>query len=144
MSCVFFGGDWNSHIGRDGIENRFAMVRGSSAGGKQMLKWLQKEVAQQFAVADHRIPAKFRGTWGSHQRGEWYELDFFVVSKAYAGRFGCLKTWSVGESDHAARSLSLRIATTPKSKPNKNINETVRNTKTTQSEMSTSRALFLI
>ena len=74
--CVFFGGDWNSHIGRDGVENRYAMVRGSSAGGKQMLKWLQKDVPKQFVVADHRIPAKFRGTWGSQQRGEWYELIF--------------------------------------------------------------------
>ena len=32
--CVVFGGDWNSHIGRDGVEGRYAMLTPSSFGGK--------------------------------------------------------------------------------------------------------------
>ena len=114
--CAIFGGDWNSHIGRDGVDGRQAMLQGSTAGGKQMLQWLKKDVPKQLDIADLHIPGRSRGTWGNPQTGVWYELDYFVVSKSYVGRFGGLKTWAIGESDHAARSLRFRLAGIPKEK----------------------------
>ena len=38
-ACAIFGGDWNSHIGRDNVNGRQAMAKDSSEGGKMMLKW---------------------------------------------------------------------------------------------------------
>eukprot|EP00972_Heterocapsa_arctica_P023003 3382767-Heterocapsa_arctica.AAC.1 len=34
QGCVVFGGDWNGHIGRDGVAGRQAMTKGTTEGGK--------------------------------------------------------------------------------------------------------------
>ena len=84
-----------------------------------MLKWFSSpEISKRLVIADHRIPSKCRGTW-CHRKGEWYELDYYIVSKEYVGRFGGLRTWAVGESDHAARSLRFRLAKNPVEKASK-------------------------
>jgi hypothetical protein len=41
---------------------------------------LEKDVSDKFVIPDHRIPARSRGTWCSARSGEWYELDYFIVS----------------------------------------------------------------
>ena len=89
------------------------MNRGSTNGGKQMLELLCSQ--DDLVVIDQRLPGRSRGTWCLNRTGEWYELDLFFASSKYAGRFGGMKTWSIGESDHAARGVRYRIATVPKS-----------------------------
>ena len=90
--CVVFGGDWNSHIGRDDADGGQALVKQTSEGGKMMSRWLAEDMLDKMAIVDHRLPARNRGTWCHSRTGEWYELDYFLVSSAYVGRFGCLKT----------------------------------------------------
>ena len=129
--CVVFGGDWNSHIGRDGVDGRHAMLTPSSFGGKQMLRWLEsKEVATKLSVVDHKLVLKKRGTWRHSVGDNWYELDYFLASKSYAGRFSRLKVDAVGESDHAAKSVLFRLAGVPKKGKNqwRNFNYNLRTT----------------
>ena len=40
-------------------------------------------------------------------------MDYFGVSESVVGRFGGLRTWAMGESDHAARSVRYRLAPQP-------------------------------
>ena len=113
--CTVFGGDWNSHVGRDGVEGRYAMLSPSSRGGKQMLDWLgSREVNGTLGVVDHGLVLKRRGTWRHTVGSNWYELDYFIASKAYLGRFGRLRAHAVGESDHAAKDVLFRLAGVPK------------------------------
>ena len=113
--CVVFGGDWNSHIGRDGVEGRHAMLTPSSTGGKEMLAWLESRVAgRTLGVVDQKLVLRKRGTWRHSVGSNWYELDYFIASKAYLGRFGRLQVHAVGESDHAAKSVLFRLAGVPK------------------------------
>ena len=100
--CVIFGGDWNSHIGRDGVAGRQAMSNGSTAGGKLMLNWMAEPANRCLTNVDHKIPSRSRGTWCHRNTGIWYELDYFVASSEYVGRFGGVSTFAVGESDHAS------------------------------------------
>ena len=111
---VVFGGDWNGHIARDAVAGRQALVGESSTGGKQMLALIKSYV--RLINVDHKIPAKRRGTWCSNKSGVWYELDYFLTSVKYSGRFSKLRTIAVGESDHAARVLNFRMAGIPKEK----------------------------
>ena len=113
--CTVFGGDWNSHIGREGVDGRQAMLTPSSFGGKQMLRWLgTKDVASKLCVVDHKLVLKRRGTWRHSVGDKWYELDYFLASKAYVGRFSKLGVTAVGESDHAAKTVLFRMAGVPK------------------------------
>jgi hypothetical protein len=73
--CVVFGGDWNSHIGRDGVEGRYAMLTPSSFGGKKMLRWLgSKDVTRKFGVVDHKLVLKSRGTWRHTVGDKWFYI----------------------------------------------------------------------
>ena len=78
-----------------------------------MSTWLAEDMADKMVIADHRLQARNRGTWCHSRTGEWYELDYFLVSSMYVGRFSRLKTWGMGESDHAARGISYRLSKTP-------------------------------
>ena len=106
---VVIGGDWNSHIGREEAVNRQAILGESSAGGREMLNWLDTLLKDKMVVADHRIPLRRRGTWCS-TGGKWYEIDYFLASEKYVGRCGKLQAVAVGESDHMAKIMNVRLA----------------------------------
>ena len=59
---IFFGGDWNSHMGRDGVDGRQAMLQATSAGGKQMQKYLATKFRDKLLVADQKLVIRKRGT----------------------------------------------------------------------------------
>ena len=113
--CVIFGGDWNSHIGRDGVEGGQAMLSPSSYGGKQMLDWLRsRKIKGKLNVVDQRLVLRKRGTWRHSSGSNWYELDYFIADVKYIGRFSKLQAFAVGESDHAAKLVRYRMAGVPK------------------------------
>lgn len=90
-TCLILGGDWNSHIGRDGVQGRQALLKPSSAGSKQMTMWLENEMNNNMIIADHTIHLKRRATWCNCRGGEWLELDYWR-------RFAIpphLSTWSL-------------------------------------------------
>ena len=105
---IIFGGDWNSHMGRDGVEGRQAMLSPTSAGGRQLQKYLATKYRGKYMVADQKLVLRNRGTWCNF--GTWYELDFFLVSCGYVGRCSKLQAVVMGESDHAAKIVNFRIA----------------------------------
>ena len=79
--CVVFGGDWNSHIGRDGVQGRQALLQPSSVGGKQMLGWLRSEgIWDNLNIVDHGVPLRNRGTWYHNRMKNLYEIDYFIAS----------------------------------------------------------------
>jgi hypothetical protein len=106
---ILFGGDWNSHIGREGVEGRQAMLQPTSAGGRQMLTYLATKLRDKFLIADQKLVLRKRGTWCNNS-GIWYELDYFLVSKDHAGRCSKLQAVAMGESDHAAKIVNFRMA----------------------------------
>ena len=95
-----------------------------------MLRWLgSKDVTRKLGVVDHKLVLKNRGTWRHTVGDKWYELDYFLASEPYIGRFSRLKVQAVGESDHAAKSVLFRMAGVPKTgdkhwrKPNMNVRQ---------------------
>ena len=60
---VILGGDWNSHMGRDGVDGRQAMPNQTSTGGKQMLKYLATKYSDKLVVAVQQLVFRKRGTW---------------------------------------------------------------------------------
>lgn len=108
--CIVFGGDWNSHIGRDGVDGWHAMLIPSALGGKQMLRLLEsKEVATKLSVVNDKLVLTKRGTWQHSVGDNCYETDYFLASKGYDGRFRRSKVDAVGESDHAAKTALFRL-----------------------------------
>ena len=110
-----WGGDWNSHMGRDAHERTpdqigtYGSLHPTSQGGRQMQQWLATE-AVELQLADSYRPVKHRGTYQHRTSKVWHDLDTLVVSPALLPRVNSIQQFDTAVSDHRGKVYHICLA----------------------------------
>ena len=115
-SLQLWGGDWNSHVGRDsgggawqGI-GKFSLTTPTDRPGKELLQWLSSG-APPLDLADSFFSIWKRGTWMHERLGvtKWFELDCFFMTPLLRKRVQKIKVFAMHFSDHFGKACSIAL-----------------------------------
>ena len=108
----WWGGDFNSHIGKDHANNKHGLDTPTPASSRDFLDMLLTRTS--LTVADWNLHCWKRGTWCHNITAKWYELDTFLTPNKDTRAARSLKVTPVSYSDHKVKTMVLHITTSTK------------------------------